>query len=153
MHMLAGHSSTFSSLNLLDPNPCSGIGSQLPTRTLLNPQGTGEFLMARVWFLRVLSVDSKKFQFHKCNQTLFSIRCHQITLSSHNFPCPFLTSYSVHFFLPVSMHEILGYIEWGLYDISTSRKHQTLCLWDMPTNFMAWINAVQHSSVCLFMHI
>lgn len=51
------------------------------------------------------------------------------------------------------MHEMPGCIDRGHEVISTSRKCQTLCLWDMPTNFMAGMNAVQHSSICLCMHI
>lgn len=108
MHMLCKDAGTFSSLNLLEPNPCLGIGNQFSTITSLNPQENRELPMTPVQFLTVLSVDSKKFQFLKHNQTMFSIRCHQIISSFHNFFCPFLTPCPAHFFLPVSCMKSLA---------------------------------------------
>lgn len=75
--MLPRDTSTFFSLNLLEPNPCLGIGN-LFLQQSLNPQEE-ECPTMPVQFPMVLSGDSKKLQFLKYNQILFSIKCHQIT--------------------------------------------------------------------------
>lgn len=93
--------------------PAWGLVIYSLQRPCLNLQEEEEFPIMPVQFLMVLSVDSKKLQFLKYNQTPFSIRCHQIILSFPNFPCPLLTPCLAHFFLPILIHEIPGCIDWG----------------------------------------